>query len=307
MKYVDEDNLNTDDVEGMLKFLAAKSFKQDETNIDFQTLDYIKKLEKRAEDIESLVEVLQSDKQKNAQEKAAFEERKKRAGEPYQTSGFDKKGKRLDDLLSLIASRAGEGNERPIKNVDSEKSKASTKPTEADASNNKTENPVEQDSAIANSEAEVQAIMGVLESVRPDIEQLFAMSRCSLSMKQATGYLLISNQRMINSTGIYAEVLKNIQNVEQIERAVAVYDQQIDIDYGSSMSAINVIRQKAQALPTTLKGPMLTYCQNIENALGQILSIAQKKDGSVHNTSPEKLATDNQELEDALSEELSMQ
>lgn len=316
LKYINEDNLDTDSIDGMLKFLAAKTFKQDEANIDFQTLDYIKNLEKQAEDVDSLVEVLHNDQCKNTQEKAAFEERKKQAGESYQTSRFDKKDARINDLLSLIASRTGEDGEQPIISTNGEKpdipaksakrAETQTNSTETDAEDDETEEAAEQDSAIVNSEAEIQAIIGALESMRPDIQQLFAMSRGSFSMEQAAGYLLISNQRMMDSTGIYTEVLKNAQDVGQIEQSAAVYDRQIGIDYGSSINAINVIRQKVQNLPTSLKVPMLTYCQNIENTLGQIMATVQKKDGKIHNTPAEKQAADDQELEEAFGEEMSV-
>lgn len=313
LKYTDEDALDTDDINGMLKFLAVKTFKRDEENIDFQALEYINDLEKRAEDVDSLAEILQNDRQKNAQEKAAFEERKKQDGESYSTSRFDKKDERLNSLLSLIASRTGTGDEQPSIGINNENTKTSakqpetpTEPEEVDMDEGKTEKQNEQDAAIANSEAEVRTIIGTLESVRPDMQQLFAMSKGSLSMEQAAGYLLISNQRMMDSTDIYTEVLKSAQAVEQIKQAVTIYDQQIGIDYSSSMNAINLIRQKAQTLPIALKGPMLTYCQNIENALEQIMSTVQKKDGKIHNTPAEKQVADDQELEDVFEEELSM-
>lgn len=78
LKYIDEGNLDTDNIDGMLKFLAAKTFKQDEANIDFQTLDYIKGLGKQVEDVDSLVEVLNNDQQKMLKKKPLLRNEKSR-------------------------------------------------------------------------------------------------------------------------------------------------------------------------------------------------------------------------------------
>lgn len=105
LKYINEDSLITSDVDGMLKYLVAKVFKQNELDIDFQTIKYINGLKGKATDIDSIIEILKNDKIKNMQEKVTFENRKKQEGVSYSTSRFDKKEQRLDNLMSMIILR----------------------------------------------------------------------------------------------------------------------------------------------------------------------------------------------------------
>ena len=105
LKYLNEDSLTTRDIDGMLKYLGAKIFKQNESDIDFQTIRYINGLRGQAPNIDSIIEILKNDKIKNMQEKVVFENRKKQEGVSYSTSRFDKKDKRLDNLISMIILR----------------------------------------------------------------------------------------------------------------------------------------------------------------------------------------------------------
>ena len=110
VKYINENNLITTEVEGMLNYLIAKIFKRNELDIDFQTIKYINGLRDKATDIDSIIEILRSDKIKNVQEKVAFETRKKQEEVSYVTSKFDKQEKRLDSLMSMVLLRRKKDN-----------------------------------------------------------------------------------------------------------------------------------------------------------------------------------------------------
>lgn len=111
LKYINEDSLITSNVDGMLRYLVAKTFKQNESDIDFQTIRYINGLKGQAISIDSIIEILKNDKIKNMQDKVAFEERKKQEGVPYVTSKFDKQEKRLDGLMSIVLLRRKKDNQ----------------------------------------------------------------------------------------------------------------------------------------------------------------------------------------------------
>ena len=111
LKYINEDSLITNNVDGMLRYLMAKTFKQNESDIDFQTIRYINGLKGQAMSIDSIIEILKNDKIKNMQDKVAFEERKKQEGVPYVTSKFDKQEKRLDGLMSMLLLRRKKDNQ----------------------------------------------------------------------------------------------------------------------------------------------------------------------------------------------------
>lgn len=111
LKYINEDSLITSNVDGMLRYLVAKTFKQNESDIDFQTIRYINGLKGKAISIDSIIEILKNDKIKNMQDKVAFEERKKQEGVPYVTSKFDKQEKRLDGLMSMVLLRRKKDNQ----------------------------------------------------------------------------------------------------------------------------------------------------------------------------------------------------
>ena len=111
LKYINEDSLITSNVDGMLKYLVAKTFKQNELDIDFQTIRYINGLKGQATNIDSIIEILKNDKIKNMQDKVAFEEKKKQEGIPYGTIKFDKQEKRLDDLMSMVLLRRNKDNQ----------------------------------------------------------------------------------------------------------------------------------------------------------------------------------------------------
>lgn len=111
LKYINEDSLITNNVDGMLRYLVAKAFKQNESDIDFQTIRYINGLKGQATNIDSIIEILKNDKIKNMQDKVAFEKRKKQEGVPYVTSKFDKQEKRLDGLISMVLLRRKKDNQ----------------------------------------------------------------------------------------------------------------------------------------------------------------------------------------------------
>ena len=111
LKYINEDSLLTSDVDGMLRYLVAKTFKQNESDIDFQTIRYINGLKGQATNIDSIIEILKNDKIKNMQDKVVFEKRKKQEGVPYVTSKFDKQEKRLDGLISMVLLRRKKDNQ----------------------------------------------------------------------------------------------------------------------------------------------------------------------------------------------------
>ena len=109
-RYIDENSLVTTEVEGMLKYIAVKTIKQNEPDIDFQTIKYINELSDKATDIDSIIEILKNDKIKNMQEKATFEERKKQEGVPYVTNKFDRQEQQLDSLMSMVLLRREKDN-----------------------------------------------------------------------------------------------------------------------------------------------------------------------------------------------------
>lgn len=111
LKYINEESLITSNVDGMLRYLMAKTFKQNKSDIDFQTIRYINGLKGQAISIDSIIEILKNDKIKNMQDKVAFEERKKQEGVPYVTSKFDKQEKRLDGLMSMVLFRRKKDNQ----------------------------------------------------------------------------------------------------------------------------------------------------------------------------------------------------
>lgn len=111
LKYINEDSLLTSNVDGMLRYLVAKTFKQNELDIDFQTIRYINGLKEHATSIDSIIEILKNDKIKNMQDKVAFEERKKQEGISYVTSKFDKQEKRLDSLMTMVLLRQDKDNQ----------------------------------------------------------------------------------------------------------------------------------------------------------------------------------------------------
>ena len=95
----------------MLRYLVAKTFKQNELDIDFQTIRYINGLKGQATSIDSIIEILKNDKIRNMQDKVAFEERKKQEGNPYVTSKFDKQEKRLNSLMTMVLLRRNRDNQ----------------------------------------------------------------------------------------------------------------------------------------------------------------------------------------------------
>lgn len=111
LKYLNEDSLITSDVDGMLRYLVAKTFRKNESDIDFQTIRYINGLKGQAISVDSIIEILKNDKIKNMQDKVAFEERKKQEGVSYVTSKFDKQEKRLDGLMSMVLLRRKKDNQ----------------------------------------------------------------------------------------------------------------------------------------------------------------------------------------------------
>lgn len=112
LKYINEDYLVTSNVDGMLRYLAAKTFKQNELYIDFQTIKYINSLRGQATNIDSIIEILKNDKIKNMQEKVEYEERRKQEGKSYVTSKFDKQEKMLDNLMTMIFLRQRKDNKQ---------------------------------------------------------------------------------------------------------------------------------------------------------------------------------------------------
>lgn len=94
----------------MLNYLIAKIFKQNEIDIDFQTIKYINNLKKQATNIDPIIEILKNDKIKNMRDKIIFEERKRQEGVPYVTSKFDKQEKRLDTIMSILLLRRKKDN-----------------------------------------------------------------------------------------------------------------------------------------------------------------------------------------------------
>ena len=111
LKYINEDSLITENVDGMLKYLLAKTFKQNELDIDFETLKYINSLNGRATSVDSIIEILKKDKIKNMQDKVAYEKINKQEGKTYTTSLFDTREKRLDKLMTMVILRRNKDNQ----------------------------------------------------------------------------------------------------------------------------------------------------------------------------------------------------
>lgn len=111
LKYINEDNLFTNNAYGMLMYLIAKIFKQNELDIDFQTIKYINGLKEQVTSVDSIIEILKSDKVKNMQDEVAFVERKKQQGVSFVTIRFDKQEKRLDSLMSMVLLHLDKDNQ----------------------------------------------------------------------------------------------------------------------------------------------------------------------------------------------------
>lgn len=95
----------------MLRYLLAKTFEQNELDIDFETLKYINSLNGRATSVDSIIEILKKDKIKNMQDKFAYEKIKKQEGKTYTTSLFDTREKRLDKLITMVILRRNNNNQ----------------------------------------------------------------------------------------------------------------------------------------------------------------------------------------------------
>lgn len=105
LKYINEEAIITSNVDGMIKYLIAKVFKQNESKIDFETIKYINSLKMSATSIDSLVDILKTEQLQNTQEKLEFIQKKEQEGVPYLTARFDAQEKRLDNLIALVNLR----------------------------------------------------------------------------------------------------------------------------------------------------------------------------------------------------------
>lgn len=159
---------------------------------------------------------------------------------------------------------------------------------------------------LMNSDAEVLAVCGALESIRPDVEQLFAVARGSMSLEQMTGMLLAFNRRMSEISAVYANTSAEGKSVGDVQQIARVYEKEMQENLLYSMNAIEEIRGRAVTLPISVKAPMLRACQKIENTLGQVMQVINKKDGKQPQTSKEKERIDNKEMADLHEEEMGM-
>ena len=103
VKYVNENSIDTSNLEGMFKYLLAKTFKENELDIDFKTIKYLNLLKDHISNLEDLENTIKSDRIKNAIAKETFI--KEKAGKPYFTIKFDNKEKTLKELETWIAEK----------------------------------------------------------------------------------------------------------------------------------------------------------------------------------------------------------
>ena len=103
VKYVNENSIDTSNLEGMFKYLLAKTFKENELDIDFKTIKYLNSLKEHISNLEDLENTIKSDRIKNAIAKETFI--KEKAGKPYFTTKFDNKEKTLKELETWIAEK----------------------------------------------------------------------------------------------------------------------------------------------------------------------------------------------------------
>lgn len=105
LKYINEETIITENIDGMIKYLIAKVFKQNESNIDFKTIKYINSLKASVTSLESLVDILRAEQLKNTQDKLEFVQKKEKEGVPYLTDKFDAQEKRLANLITIVNQR----------------------------------------------------------------------------------------------------------------------------------------------------------------------------------------------------------
>lgn len=102
LAYVDVERLDTSSIQDLMTLLKIKLGRKEENSIDYASLMYIGSLEQRVSDTQSLIDELNKDQVRNAQDRSSFEERKKQEGKPYVTTRFDNYDKLISTILNII-------------------------------------------------------------------------------------------------------------------------------------------------------------------------------------------------------------
>ena len=100
VKYIKEDFLDTSNVDGMIKYLIAKTLKKDEDNIVFKTIKYINSLKYKVNNVENLV--LEINKE---EEKYISKKNEKKNDEKFNPDFYDDRISMLDELLLIAMKR----------------------------------------------------------------------------------------------------------------------------------------------------------------------------------------------------------
>lgn len=134
-------------------------------------------------------------------------------------------------------------------------------------------------------ENEVRNIIGMIDATQPNIDRIAYMSSGSHSAEQASAILKIMSQKMFEQSGAFLSVLQEEPIEGKIDLNQSVYIQDMGVEYGHLLQAIQDLRSKIQTLPNNVKGPMTFDIQQIENNFSLINQIvARRHDKSNQNT-----------------------
>lgn len=113
-KYIDADKINTTDAKGMLRYLEASNFHNNEDEVDFKSMKYIVDMQDKVTDVYSIINTIMADKVTNEKEKKAFIEREVKDGGNYFTDSYDNWEIKLDKILqdTLIRMQEDLGAEK---------------------------------------------------------------------------------------------------------------------------------------------------------------------------------------------------
>lgn len=103
VKYLSENSIDTSNLEGMFTYLIAKTFKENELDIDFKTIKYLHYLKGHIKTLGDLERTIKTDIAQNAIAKEAFI--KEKAGKSYVTTKFDNEKKALKKLETWLLQR----------------------------------------------------------------------------------------------------------------------------------------------------------------------------------------------------------
>ena len=100
LKYINEEALITDDVEGMLKYMMAKVVKDNKENIDFKVIKYIDGLKGKTNNVNDIIRLLEIDRENEFEKKQSHKNDKN-----YNISSKNTLIEMLDRLILIVKNR----------------------------------------------------------------------------------------------------------------------------------------------------------------------------------------------------------